>query len=513
MKKFLFLPLVFSLLFSVAQEQKDPAIQFAETINAHDLKTHLTFLSHDLLEGRNTGERGQHLAGLYIETQFRRMGLVSPEAAENYHQPFKMAKSKVNSMEMSFGKQTYEYKKDFFTFGANGIPAKLSGDFVFGGYGIVSEDYNNLKGVDLKDKIVVLFAGSPNEESGNMREKIRAWFGRAKGIEEAGAKAMMMILPEKAYSRMSPYASRSSLVTVSENSKKFPVYYLSEEMGEGLFATAKAKSESLKDQLANDPKPADLVFKKMKFDYKADVENNDINSSNVAGYLEGTDKKDELVIITAHYDHVGTRKGEIYNGADDDGSGTSTVIELAEAFSLAAKNGHRPRRSMLFMTVSGEEIGLIGSEFYVENPLFPLENTVADLNIDMIGRTDPDYEESDDRDNYVYVIGADKLSSELHALHERVNDKYANVKLDYRYNDENDPNRFYYRSDHYNFAKKNIPIIFYFTGTHVDYHKPTDTVEKIEFDKMTKIARLVFHTAWELANNEERPKVDKQEGK
>jgi hypothetical protein len=513
MKKFLFIPLIFSLVLAYGQEEKDPTVQFAETITAHDLETHLTFLSHDMLEGRNTGERGQHLAGLYIETQFRRLGLASPEKADNYHQTFRMARSKVNSMEMSFGKGTFEYKKDFFTFGAHGLPETLEGNFVFGGYGINSEEYNNLEGLDVKDKIAVVFAGSPKEESGNMRQKIRGWFDRAKGFEAEGASAMMMILPQSAYSRMVPYASRSSLVTVSGDSKKFPVFYLSEEMGAALFATAKAKPESLKDQLAVSATPPTLEFKKMKFSYAADVENNDVNSSNVAGYLEGTDKKDELVIITAHYDHVGTRKGEVYNGADDDGSGTSTVLELAEAFSQAAANGYRPLRSMLFMTVSGEEIGLVGSEFYVDNPLYPLENTVADLNIDMIGRTDPDYEESEHSDNYVYVIGADKLSSDLHALHEAVNEKYANVHLDYRYNDENDPNRFYYRSDHYNFAKKNIPIIFYFTGTHVDYHKPTDTVEKIEFDKMTKIARLVFHTAWELANGEERPKVDKAQGK
>lgn len=513
MKKFLFVPLIFSFILSYAQEEKDPAVQFAETITEHDLRTHLTFLSDDLLEGRNTGERGQHLAGLYIETQFKRFGLEAPAAANGYHQNFTMAKSKVNSMEMSFGKGAFEYKKDFFTFGAHGLPDDLTGDFVFGGYGIVTDEYDNMKGLDVKDKIVVVFAGSPKEEEGNMRGKIRGWFSRAKKFEQAGAKAMMMILPKGAYSRMVPYASRSSLVTVSEDTKKFPVFYLSEDMGESLFSTAKAKSESLKDQLANAQAPATLDFKKMKFSYEADVENNDVHSSNVVGYLEGTDKKEELVIITAHYDHVGIRKEEIYNGADDDGSGTSTVIEMAEAFSLAAQNGHRPRRSMLFMTVSGEEIGLVGSEFYVENPLYPLENTVADLNIDMIGRTDPDYEESEHKDQYVYVIGADKLSSELHNLHEEVNKKYANIELDYRYNDENDPNRYYYRSDHYNFAKKNIPIIFYFTGTHVDYHKPTDTVEKIEFGKMTKIARLVFHTAWELANRDERPKVDKAPGK
>jgi Zn-dependent M28 family amino/carboxypeptidase len=172
---------------------------------------------------------------------------------------------------------------------------------------------------------------------------------------------------------------------------------------------------------------------------------------------------------------------------------------------LAKKEGHGPKRSMLFMTVSGEEKGLLGSEYYADNPVFPLENTVVDLNIDMIGRIDENHAPDS---NYVYIIGSDKLSTELHALSEETNKTYAGIEFDYTYNDENDPNRFYYRSDHYNFAKNNIPVIFYFTGVHEDYHQPTDTVDKIMFQKMEKIARLIFHTAWEIANRDERLKVD-----
>ena len=235
------------------------------------------------------------------------------------------------------------------------------------------------------------------------------------------------------------------------------------------------------------------------------------SSENVLGYMEGTDKKDELLIVTAHYDHVGTRNGKVYNGADDDGSGTVTVLEIAEAFSKAKADGKGPRRSILFMTVSGEEKGLLGSRYYTDfDPVFPLKNTVADLNIDMVGRIDTRYK---DDPNYIYLIGSDKLSTELHELSEEANKQYINIKLDYKYNDENDPNRFYYRSDHYNFAKNNIPIIFYFNGTHADYHKPTDTVDKIHFGKMERIGRLIFHTAWKIANRENRLKVDKAKSK
>jgi Zn-dependent M28 family amino/carboxypeptidase len=229
-------------------------------------------------------------------------------------------------------------------------------------------------------------------------------------------------------------------------------------------------------------------------------------TSNVLGYLEGSDKAQEVVVITAHYDHVGMDdKGQIYNGADDDGSGTVAVMQLAEAFAQAKKSGFGARRSILFMMVSGEEKGLLGSEFYTVNPIVPLEQTVVDLNIDMIGRTEPKYE---NKKNYLYIIGADKLSSELHEINEEMNRSYSQLTFDYQFNDPEDPNQYYYRSDHYNFAKNNIPVIFYFDGSHPDYHQPSDDVDKIEFGKMTERARLIFYTAWELANRDKRIVVD-----
>ena len=237
-------------------------------------------------------------------------------------------------------------------------------------------------------------------------------------------------------------------------------------------------------------------------------EREELVSENVLAYLEGTEKPEELVVVTSHYDHLGKKGDKIFNGADDDGSGTTTLIELAEAFAQAKKDGHGPKRSMLFMTVSGEEKGLLGSEFYADNPVFPLENTVVDLNIDMIGRIDPKRKEGDR--NYIYLIGSDKLSTDLHNISEEANKTFTNIELDYTYNDENDPNRFYYRSDHYNFAKNNIPIIFYFNGTHDDYHRISDTPDKINYDLLENRSRLVFHTAWELANREERIVVDKK---
>jgi Zn-dependent M28 family amino/carboxypeptidase len=238
---------------------------------------------------------------------------------------------------------------------------------------------------------------------------------------------------------------------------------------------------------------------------KRDVER--IEAQNVLAYIEGTDEqlKSELIVISAHYDHIGIVNGEINNGADDDGSGTVTALELAEAFMLAKAAGHGTRRSILILNVSGEEKGLLGSEWYTEYPVFPLENTVCNLNIDMIGRID---EQHADDENYVYLIGSDKLSTELHAISEQANKTHTKMSLDYTFNDPSDPNRFYYRSDHYNFAKKNIPVIFYFSGVHEDYHRPGDDAEKILYDKMARIGQLVFYTAWEVANRDAKLIVD-----
>ena len=242
----------------------------------------------------------------------------------------------------------------------------------------------------------------------------------------------------------------------------------------------------------------DLTFFKRIF--KA---NKTIRGENVLGYIEGSDLKDELLIITAHYDHLGKHDSLIFNGADDDASGVSAALEIAEAFMLAKKEGNGPRRSILIMPVSGEEKGLLGSRYYTDNPIYPLESTVANLNIDMIGRLDDWH----DNGNYVYLIGSDRLSYDLHDLNEKINDEYIGIDLDYRFNDKDDPNRYYYRSDHYNFAKNNIPVIFYFNGVHEDYHKPSDTIEKLDFDKINTITKLIFLTAWEIANRDDRIKL------
>jgi Zn-dependent M28 family amino/carboxypeptidase len=234
--------------------------------------------------------------------------------------------------------------------------------------------------------------------------------------------------------------------------------------------------------------------------------NNLPDSENIWAYIKGSEKPDEIIVISAHYDHVGIKDGEVYNGADDDGSGTVALLEIAQAFEIAKKEGHGPKRSILFLHMTGEEHGLLGSSYYSEHPLFPMAKTITDINIDMIGRHD---EFHNDSSNYVYLIGSDYLSTDLFNICEAANKNYVNLSLDYKFNDRADPNRFYYRSDHYNFAKNGIPSVFLFSGVHADYHKPTDEVDKIEFEALKKRTQLAFSIAWELANRDNRPVVDK----
>jgi len=259
------------------------------------------------------------------------------------------------------------------------------------------------------------------------------------------------------------------------------------------------------------PKGATDYYQHIPASYLNAKRNEGLNDSeNIWAYIEGSEKPEEIVVISAHYDHVGIRGEEVYNGADDDGSGTVAIMEIAKAFQKAKNEGHGPKRSILILHMTGEEHGLHGSRFYSENPLFPLANTVADVNIDMIGRRDKLHP---DTNNYLYLIGSDYLSSDLYNICEEVNRKYNFVTLDYKYNDKKDPQKFYYRSDHYNFAKHGIPVVFLFNGIHDDYHKATDEIDKIEFDALTNRTKYAFAIAWEIANRDARLVVDKTDGK
>jgi hypothetical protein len=303
--------------------------------------------------------------------------------------------------------------------------------------------------------------------------------------------------------------------TITADELKTHLYIVASDSMEGR-ETGSAGQKKAGVYLINQYKKNNIPFPKRAADYyqripaaflNAKRNENLPDSENIWAFIEGSEKPNEVLVISAHYDHVGIKNGEIYNGADDDGSGTVALLEIAQAFEKAKKDGHGPKRSILFLHVTGEEHGLHGSRYYSENPLFPIANTITDINIDMIGRRDQAHANTN---NYVYLIGADRLSTDLNTICTIANAKYTKIDLDYKFNDPNDPNHFYERSDHYNFAKNGIPSVFLFNGVHADYHKPTDTPDKIEYDALAKRAQFAFVIAWELANRENRPVVDKK---
>ncbi|MDB4158055.1 M28 family peptidase, partial [bacterium] len=394
---------------------------------------------------------------------------------------------------------SFEYYQDFISFSDAKTSTINASDIVVVGYGIKDTRYNDYKDMDVTNKIVVAIAGEPKNEDGTYlisgTDEISKWSNGRQAMrskkntaKELGAKAFFLINDAMFNRYANYYKARDerggeSNLALDVNEEPMYGFLVSEAMG-----TVLLKTNTIEIDFEQISEP--------------------ITSENVAAMIKGSEKPDEYIILSAHLDHVGMHDGEVFNGADDDGSGTVAILEIAEAFKAAQENGQGPKRSVIFLHVTGEEKGLLGSQYYTDyDPIVPLAQTVSNLNIDMIGRTDPKRIEG--KRNYIYLIGSDKLSTDLHKLSEEMNTKYTNIELDYTYNDENDPNRFYYRSDHYNFAKNNIPIIFYFNGTHADYHKATDTPDKIEYDLLENRTRLVFHTAWELANREDAVRVDK----
>jgi hypothetical protein len=513
-----------------ALQLQQAASNYGKTITAADLSKHLHIIASDEYEGRNTGEKGQKMAAEYIARHFRETGLTGPVTAGSnpYYQSFDLEKSQWGNGYITIGNQKFLMMQDFFVLGGSPYQTEQSADVVFVGYGIDDPKYSDYANKDVTGKMVVVLAGEPKGATGKYlisgTDKASDWGNdyrtKRNAASKHGAKSILIVTGTNAgefnslTQRYKSSASRPSIGIRNNNTtqQNAAVIYVSPVAGAALLGTTTDKLFDYGKQVAAAGKPTPASFTVSK-DVKIKTERvaEPLPTENVLGFIEGSDKKDEIVVVTAHYDHVGIEDNlegdKIFNGANDDGSGTVAVLELAEAFAQAKKDGYGPRRSILFMTVTAEEKGLLGSEYYSMNPIFPLENTVANVNIDMIGRMDFDHEKTNDS-NYIYVIGADKLSSELHQINEEANQKYVNIKLDYTYNDENDPNRFYYRSDHYNFAKKGIPIIFYFNGVHADYHKPSDEVDKILFDSAEKVARLAFYTTWELANRDNRIVVD-----
>ena len=498
MKIFMGLFFTGSAFFCFAQKKADPVL-FANSIKSENLQRHLYLIAGPDFEGRETATPGQRKAAAYIEDYFKGLGL-KPGNKDSFQYSYPVFKDSLISSNIRVNGQEFELNRDYqnrslsksfsFSYGFSNV--------VFAGYGLSDSVRDDYKGLNVSGKIVMILGGfPPGYVQAQITKKNFNGFAKVNAALTHGAVAILSI--QEDFPRNKPLVDPGLMYRNYFREEISPAFfYISENIARKIMGTdydlAKKGSPRTKSYTAD-------VFLSLQKQTQL------LQSSDVLGFLEGGDLKDQVLVISAHYDHLGKKDSVIYYGADDDGSGTVSLLELAAAFSKAKEAGKGPRRSILFLANSGEEKGLWGSEFYTDHPLYPMDKTTADLNIDMIGRKDPNRRKGDSN-NYVYIVGDDKLSTDLHAISVAMNKKYTGLELDYKFNDPRDPLKIYYRSDHYNFARKGVPIIFYFDGIHADYHMPTDTPDKIDYDLMVKRAQLVFYTAWEMANRENMLKRD-----
>lgn len=497
-----------TLHVGLLQAQPDSvAMRYAATITQEDLRRHLEILASDAYEGRETGMEGQKMAAAYIEQQFKLFGVPPvPDALQRgmkngYQQSFALELSRPGGLHVQAGEAPFGFLQDYLYFSE-----RLQHDLSTNSIAVAAPAAMSRVPADAEVALVL-----EERKGAVVKGSIPggSYFQRITELTVNAPEHVQVILyaTDEASKMIAAYGHYigSPRMQLADEPKKdkggVQVIVITRSMADALLSQARTTWAKAVKRARKRPFVADVP---VRFTYVPSTET--LSSENVLAYIEGSTKKDEVVVVTAHYDHIGVADGEVYNGADDDGSGTVALLEMAQAFAQAKAEGHGPLRSVLFMPVSGEEKGLLGSEYYSEHPVFPLANMVADVNIDMIGRVDSTHADSKP---YVYVIGSDRLSSELHAINERANATYTHLDLDYTFNAESDPNRFYYRSDHYNFAKHGVPSVFFFSGVHEDYHGPKDEVDRIRFDLLQQRTLLVFYTTWELANRPERIVVDR----
>ena len=497
-------------------------------INAQQLRDWLTFIASDELEGRDTPSKGLDIAAKYIASHLANWG-VSPGAGEGtYFQRFPLNHARILSTEtrVKLNGQEFEYGKDFL---ASPTAAKVeSAPIVFAGYGwvIKSKNIDAYRNLDVKDKVVVVVNSFPKGTSGaDLKGQAGVdWFSPALYAQSKGAKAVITVPLFNSLSNWdSSRWNQSEKGVISYGSQaaatNVPNIMASPRMLNALFVGEKSGAANIfnRSVVQEEIEGFDLKPEK-RLDLSVGVQRSTVYTQNVVGILEGSDPvlKNEYVVVGAHYDHVGMNPyaagpDKIFNGADDDGSGTVAVMAIAKAFS----EGPKPKRSMLFIWHAGEEKGLWGSEYFSDNPTVPITSMITELNIDMIGRYQNPGDETHPQNqnlpkpNEIFTIGASMMSTELGQIADTVNKSFLNITFNQKYAAPDHPEQFFYRSDHYNYAKKGIPIIFFMDGSHQDYHQVSDHVDKINFDSMEKVTKTIFATGWELANRANRPKVDK----
>lgn len=544
--------LIVFLLFPIIGYSSDPGgnkavkktiEEYMELITSDLLRDHLSILASDDMEGRNTGSTGIEKAANYLAAEYAKLNLIAPGESGTYFQTVPFMGTKVLSLDFALFEGQSSTRKPYRAPGSLGDKNKMftrmqggrgiiDGEIIFGGFGASDSVYGvePFKDMDLSGKWVLIFQDLPKIVNGDtlLSATVSAQSRLLDIIIRREAAGVILMdsepsLPFEIYveafrkqietptnirfaDRPAPNILSGAYLRIHP---ELAAHLLNVDGLAGLNVLKASITQNMKTWKAQS-----LGFSLMM---NIDEQQVEVPSKNVLAFLEGGDPvlKQEIVVLSSHYDHVGISLPDangdyINNGADDDGSGTIGVLAVATALSEAAKQGLRPRRSILFLNVTAEEKGLLGSRYYSDNPVFPIENHIANINMDMIGRDATEHEEMG-INNGVYVIGASLISSMLDSLLTVSNKATHNLYLDMALNNVRDPQQIYRRSDHWNFGRLGIPFVFYFTGLHDDYHRPSDEADKVNYEKMAKITQLIYHNTLEIANNDKRPIVDNEE--
>ncbi|MEX2641116.1 MAG: M28 family peptidase [Balneolales bacterium] len=517
---------------------------FQDLITAESLRNHLEVIAHDSLQGRGTGEAGIDRASEYLAGYHEAMELIPIGDDESYFQHFNLNSYTLHNITFRTstisGEDTTLVDESIFEQGEAapftpliGGDRPLSGDLIFAGFGAIDtgRDIDHFGREDIDGNWVIVFEDIPYVVDGdtliNPGFDNLARYNEVLGTRKAAGLIVIPAIDEAWYLQHSAFNSMELGSPISLILEYMPEQqhsggaYLSMNpvfaaeilgLSDGLSGLDRLREALVEDITGFQARNTGSYLESIP-----DVKEESIEAKNVVSYFEGGDPelKDEVVVLMAHYDHLGTGTADetgdtVYNGADDNGSGTVTMLSIARSLKEAADAGVRPKRSVVFLHVSGEEWGLLGSRYYSDHPIVPIEQTAANINMDMIGRRDRYHIEREEED-FIYIIGAEIISSDLDSLLREGNRKSTDLALNMRYNDLDDPNQFYRRSDHWNFGRLEVPFIFFFSGIHEDYHAQGDTVDKILFDALESRARLIYATTLEIANAAERPEVDSEE--
>jgi hypothetical protein len=529
------------------QTDTDQLLTYADTITEDFLRSHLEVLADDSLEGRDTGMPGQKAAANYIADFYADHSITPRGDDGSYFQKIDFnanitdslvfETTRISGMDSVRIDRTVEspsssgnYSRIF------GGAVPLEGDIVFAGFGINDEKRNvsHLKGDSLEGNWALIFEDVPFIVDGDTLINPNLGGNTRLGpiLRNYGAAGILVISDDSETGYAERAQQRASIINTPSNltlsyleidgpgSRGYSFGYneVSPDFAALLLGLESAQElRDLKESITADITNFNATATGYHLDYTPHSNNRKIVSENVISYIEGADPelKDEALVLMAHYDHVGVGQPDetgdaIYNGADDNGSGTTALLGIANALKEAQNDGYKPKRSVLFVHVTAEEVGLLGSRYYSDHPVLPIEDTVAAFNADMIGRSDPQHMERGETD-YVYLIGGEIISSGLDSLVVSANSETVQLSLDRGYNDLTDPNQFYRRSDHWNMGRLGVPFVFFFTGVHEDYHQPSDSVDKIQFGKYSKVAKLIYASSIQVLNYDGRPVVDNQE--